>query len=88
MTNDNFCFYLQNRLIHTSQTGGQQYFPLLEFPAMSVMRSLWFRQETETADLQFRPIRRSNPRFRRKTVPSAGRWKCYKPFFFVADNPD
>ncbi len=23
MTNDNFCFYLQNRLIQTSQTGGQ-----------------------------------------------------------------
>ncbi len=22
---ENFCFYLQNRLIHTSQTGGQQY---------------------------------------------------------------
>ncbi len=25
MTTDNFCFYLQNRLILTSQTGGQQY---------------------------------------------------------------
>jgi hypothetical protein len=25
MTNDNFCFYLQNRLIQTSQTGGQWY---------------------------------------------------------------
>ncbi len=25
MTTDKFCFYLQNRLIHTSQTGGQQY---------------------------------------------------------------
>jgi hypothetical protein len=25
MTSDNFCFYLQNRLIQTSQTGGQQY---------------------------------------------------------------
>jgi hypothetical protein len=25
MTNDNFCFYLQNRLIQTSQTGGQRY---------------------------------------------------------------
>jgi hypothetical protein len=25
MTNDKFCFYLQNRLIQTSQTGGQQY---------------------------------------------------------------
>jgi hypothetical protein len=25
MTAENFCFYLQNRLIQTSQTGGQQY---------------------------------------------------------------
>jgi hypothetical protein len=25
MTNDNYCFYLQNRLIQTSQTGGQWY---------------------------------------------------------------
>jgi hypothetical protein len=25
MTADNFCFYLQNRLIQTSQTGGQEY---------------------------------------------------------------
>jgi hypothetical protein len=25
MTTDNFCFYLQNRLVQTSQTGGQRY---------------------------------------------------------------
>jgi len=25
MITDNFCFYLQNRLSQTSQTGGQQY---------------------------------------------------------------
>jgi hypothetical protein len=25
MTTDNFCFYLQNRLIQISQTGGQWY---------------------------------------------------------------
>ncbi len=25
MTTDNFCFYLQNRLIQTSNTGGQWY---------------------------------------------------------------
>jgi hypothetical protein len=25
MTTDSFCFYLQNRLLQTSQTGGQQY---------------------------------------------------------------
>ncbi len=38
MTTDNFCFYLQNRLIQTSQTGGQQYndtSPLV-FPAFSI----------------------------------------------------
>jgi hypothetical protein len=25
MTNDNFCIYLQNRVIQTSEIGGQQY---------------------------------------------------------------
>jgi hypothetical protein len=25
MTTDNFCFYLQNRLIQTGETGGQWY---------------------------------------------------------------
>ncbi len=34
MTTDNFCFYLQNRLIQTSQTGGQWYSPPLEFPGL------------------------------------------------------
>ncbi len=28
MTTDKFCFYLQNRLIQTGQTGGQQYIKL------------------------------------------------------------
>ncbi len=34
MTTDNFCFYLQNTLIQTSQTGGQWYsdIPPLVFP--------------------------------------------------------
>ncbi len=32
MTTDNFCFYLQNRLIQTSQTGGQWYSDTLVFP--------------------------------------------------------
>ncbi len=31
MTTDNFCFYLQNRLIQTSQTGGQQYIDTFPF---------------------------------------------------------
>ncbi len=37
MTTDNFCFYLQNRLIWTSKTGGQRYsdtYPLV-FPGQS-----------------------------------------------------
>jgi hypothetical protein len=35
MTTDISCFYLQNRLIQTSQTGGQRYSDTcpLEFPA-------------------------------------------------------
>jgi len=34
MTTNIFCFYLQNRLIQTSQTGGQRYsdLPPLVFP--------------------------------------------------------
>ncbi len=38
MTIDNFCFYFHNRLIQTSQTGGQQYsdtYPLV-FPVFCV----------------------------------------------------
>ncbi len=31
MATDNFCFYLQNRLIQTSQTGGQWYSDTLPF---------------------------------------------------------
>jgi hypothetical protein len=38
MATDNFCFYLQNRLIQTSQTGGQWYSDTspLVFPAYMV----------------------------------------------------
>ncbi len=38
MTDDNFCFYLQNRLIQTSQTGGQWYSdtPPLVFPGLGI----------------------------------------------------
>ncbi len=31
MTTDNFCFYLQNRLFETSQTGGQWYSDIFLF---------------------------------------------------------
>jgi hypothetical protein len=39
LTTDNFCFYLQNRLIQTSQTGGQWYSdtPPLVFPAITYL---------------------------------------------------
>jgi hypothetical protein len=34
VTTDNFCFYLQNRLIQTSQTGGQWYSGTLWYSLM------------------------------------------------------
>ncbi len=44
MTTDNFCRYLQNRRIQTSQTGGQQYsvtspfsFPCMEYSGYSCL---------------------------------------------------
>jgi hypothetical protein len=40
MTSDNFCFYLQNRLIQISQTGGQQdsdTFPL-SIPCINILQ--------------------------------------------------
>jgi hypothetical protein len=36
MTTDNFCFYLQNRLIQTSQTGGQWYSDTSPFSIFSI----------------------------------------------------
>jgi hypothetical protein len=38
MTTDNFCFYMQNRLIQTSQTGGQWYSDTSPFsiPCLSI----------------------------------------------------
>jgi hypothetical protein len=36
MTADNFCFYLQNRLIHTSKTGGQRYSDTFPFSIPSL----------------------------------------------------
>ncbi len=37
MTTGNFCFYLQSRLIQTSQIGGQWYSDPLVFPVLSVV---------------------------------------------------
>jgi hypothetical protein len=43
MTTDNFCFYLQNRLIQTSQTGGQWYSDIFPF-SIPCLRSIWLVQ--------------------------------------------
>jgi hypothetical protein len=42
MTTDNFCFYLQNRLIQTSQTGGQWYSDTSPFsiPCVYIFRKI------------------------------------------------
>jgi hypothetical protein len=44
MTTDHFCFYLQNRLIQTSQTGGQWYSDTSPFsiPWIHLIRILQF----------------------------------------------
>jgi hypothetical protein len=44
MTTDNFCFYLQNTLIQTSQTGGQQYNDPSPFSIP------WFQPHLQTLD--------------------------------------
>jgi len=45
MTTDNFCFYLQNRLIQASQTGGQWYSDTSPFsiPCFDPMQGAPFR---------------------------------------------
>jgi hypothetical protein len=45
MTIDNFCFYLQNRLIQTSQTGGQWY---SDTSPLSIPCSVAFRKQLYT----------------------------------------
>jgi hypothetical protein len=47
MTTDNFCFYLQNRLIQTSQTGGQWYGDTSPFSIP------WFYHSAVVANLLF-----------------------------------
>jgi hypothetical protein len=44
MTTDNFCFYLQNRLIQTSQTGGQQYSDTSPFSIPCKKNLGWYSQ--------------------------------------------
>ncbi len=42
MTADSFCFYLQNRLVQTSQTGGQRYSITSPFSIPCFLRHLDF----------------------------------------------
>ncbi len=57
MSTDNFCFYLQNRLIQTSQTGGQRYsdtspfsIPCIHLKPFSIanLETIWFEFSRET----------------------------------------
>jgi hypothetical protein len=58
MVTDNFCFYLQNRLIQTSQTGCQPYSdnpPLVSLarPTSRVYMSLWVRSHMRFGSSDF-----------------------------------
>ncbi len=44
MTTDNFCFYLQNRLIQTNQTGGPQYSDTYPFSI------LWYKSRVKVTE--------------------------------------
>jgi hypothetical protein len=47
MATNNFCFYLQNRLIQTSQTGGQQYSDTSPFsiPWLMPLNSVFYKTD-------------------------------------------
>jgi len=49
MTTDNFCFYLQNKLIQSSQTGGPWYSgtPPLVFPGYCSLENQFFNRPLE-----------------------------------------
>jgi hypothetical protein len=47
MTTDNFCFYLQNRLIQTSQTGGQWYSDTSPFSIPYLVYDLGYKNWTK-----------------------------------------
>jgi hypothetical protein len=56
MTTCNFCFYLQNRLIQTSQTGGQQYrdTPPLVFPDCIYKQRYHSNMHREPGEIKYR----------------------------------
>ncbi len=58
MTTDNICFYLQNRLIQASQTGGQWYSDTSPFsiPCLNIQQptnELKTQQQTENVGAKF-----------------------------------
>jgi hypothetical protein len=64
MITDNCCFYLQNRVIQTSQTGGQQYSDTstLVFPAITIRHnhlSLIFADNSKNVTIEWTALRGS-----------------------------
>jgi hypothetical protein len=55
MTTDNFCFYLENRLIQTSQTGGQWYRDIspLVFSGVVGLTVEWFAVSGKVCQIFF-----------------------------------
>ncbi len=56
MTSDNFCFYLQNRLIQSSQTGGQQHCDNSPFSFSWLQISIFICHQWRDQISQFFPI--------------------------------
>ncbi len=88
MTTDNFCFYLQNRLTQTSQTGGQWYINTSPFSIP------WFQASSPGRWSAWRWVLRRWRRWRHwgwgscHLLPSGWPWrKCLKTcvFSFVTD---
>ena len=74
MTTDNYCFYLQNRLIQTSQTGGQQYSDPSPFSIP------WFVHSKVKPDLPGAVMTRRQRERRAKRAPGeSGRSKLPNP---------
>ncbi len=93
MTTDNFCFYLQNRPIQTSQTGGQQNSDTSPFsiPYCTIdLQFDWFgisRMTTDIFFLQNRLIQTSQTGGQRNsyTSPFSILWVLPSSALFTAD---
>jgi hypothetical protein len=55
MTTGNFCFYLQNRLIQTRQTGGQQYSDTFLFSIPWICQAKRLESSRETLNFSIFP---------------------------------